>query len=60
MKRTGKSKMACDIALQLAGNDVEKAIERMCISYPSMKVESNDESFGEMIAGPVGNKRVCT
>ena len=43
MKRTGKSKMACDIALQLAGNDIDKAIERMRISYPSMKVESNDE-----------------
>jgi IS605 OrfB family transposase len=43
MKRTGKSKMACDIALQLAGNDIEKAIERMRISYPSMKVESDNE-----------------
>ena len=39
MKRTGKSKMACDIALQLAGNDIDKAIERMKISYPSMGKE---------------------
>jgi translation elongation factor EF-Ts len=43
IKRTGKSKMACDIALQLAGNDIEKAIERMRISYPSMKVEGDND-----------------
>ena len=39
MRRTGKGKLACDIALQLAGGDVEKVIERMRVSYPSMEVK---------------------
>ena len=34
MNTTGKSKIACDIALQLAGEDVDAAIERMKLSYP--------------------------
>ena len=34
MNTTGKSKIACDIALQLAGDDVDAAIERMKLSYP--------------------------
>jgi len=34
MTTTGKSKIACDIALQLAGNDIDRAIERMRESYP--------------------------
>jgi len=34
MTTTGKSKIACDIALQLAGNDVDRAIDRMKESYP--------------------------
>ena len=36
---TGKGKMACDIALSLAGGDMEKAIERMKISYPDLEVK---------------------
>jgi len=39
MRITGKGKMACDIALSLAGGDIEKAIERMKSSYPSMEVK---------------------
>ena len=40
MRITGKSKMACDIALQLSGENVDKAIERMKVSYPSMEIHS--------------------
>ena len=36
---TGKGKMACDIALSLAGGDIEKTIERMKISYPGLEVK---------------------
>ena len=36
---TGKGKMACDIALSLAGGDIEKTIERMKKSYPGLEVK---------------------
>ena len=36
---TGKGKMACDIALSLAGGDIDKAIERMKKSYPGLEVK---------------------
>jgi len=36
---TGKGKMACDIALSLAGGDIDKAIERMKTSYPGLEVK---------------------
>lgn len=39
MRRTGKGKIACDISLQMSGGDIEKAIERMRIAYPSMEVK---------------------
>ncbi len=39
MRITGKGQIACDIALQLSGNDIDKAIERMKISYPGMEVK---------------------
>jgi len=39
MRITGKGKMACDIALTLAGGDIEKTIERMKISYPDLEVK---------------------
>ena len=39
MRITGKGKMACDIVLSLTGGDMEKAIERMKKSYPSMEVK---------------------
>ena len=39
MRITGKGKMACDIVLSLTGGDMEKAIERMKRSYPSMEVK---------------------
>ena len=38
-RRTGKGKMACDIVLSLTGGDIEKAIERMKKSYPSLEVK---------------------
>ncbi len=38
MRITGKGQMACDIALQLSGYDMDRAIERMKISYPGMEV----------------------
>ena len=38
-RRTGKGKMACDIALSLAGGDIDKAIKRMKISYPGLEVK---------------------
>jgi len=40
MQKTGKSRLACDIALSLVGGDFQKAIERMKISYPSMEVQN--------------------
>jgi len=39
MRRTSKGRFACDLALQLSGGDVNKAIERMRVSYPSMEVK---------------------
>lgn len=38
MRRTGKGQIACDVALSLAHNDVDKAVARMRISYPSIEV----------------------
>jgi hypothetical protein len=39
MRITGKGKMACEICLQLCGYDMEKTLERMQRSYPSMEVK---------------------
>lgn len=39
MKATGKSKMACDINLTLSQWDVDKTLERMAQSYPSLEVD---------------------
>ena len=39
MRRTDKGKIACDISLSLSGYDMEKAIERMKISYPGLEVK---------------------
>jgi translation elongation factor EF-Ts len=43
MRLTGKGKMACDISLSLTGCDIEKAIARMKISYPGLRVNSPNE-----------------
>ena len=39
MRITGKGKMACEISLSLTGEDIDKAIERMKISYPGLGVK---------------------
>lgn len=39
MRMTGKGKIACGLCLQLSGGDMEKAIERMKMSYPNMEVK---------------------
>ena len=39
MRKTGKGKMACEISLSLTGGDINKAIERMKISYPGLEVK---------------------
>ena len=39
MRITGKGKMACEISLSLTGGDIDKAIERMKISYPGLGVK---------------------
>jgi translation elongation factor EF-Ts len=39
MRKTGCGKMACEINLALAGGDIDKAIERMKISYPGLEVK---------------------
>ena len=39
MRITGKGKMACEINLALADGDIDKAIERMKISYPGLEVK---------------------
>lgn len=39
MRRTGKGKLAGQLALALVDNDMDKAIERMKSSYPSMEVK---------------------
>jgi len=39
MRITGKGKMACEISLSLAGGDIDKAIERIKISYPGLEVK---------------------
>lgn len=39
VRMTGKGKLACDICLQMSGGDIEKALERMKMSYPSMEVK---------------------
>jgi translation elongation factor EF-Ts len=41
---TGKGKMACDISLSLTGGDIEKAIARMKISYPGLRVNRPNEA----------------
>ena len=43
MRLTGKGKMACDISLSLTGGDIEKAIARMKISYPGLRVNRPNE-----------------
>ena len=43
MRLTGKGKMACDISLSLTGGDIEKAIARMKISYPDLRVNRPNE-----------------
>jgi len=43
MRLTGKGKMACDISLSLTGGDIEKAIARMKISYPGLRVNRPEE-----------------
>ena len=40
---TGKGKMACDISLSLTGGDIEKAIARMKVSYPGLRVNKPNE-----------------
>ena len=40
---TGKGKMACDISLSLTGGDIEKAIARMKVSYPGLRVNRPNE-----------------
>jgi len=39
MRRTDKGKIACEISLQMAGGDIEEAIKRMRVAYPSMEVK---------------------
>ena len=39
MRITGKGKMACEISLSLTGGDIDKAIERMKISYPGLEIK---------------------
>ena len=39
MRITGKGKLACEISLSLTGGDIDKAIERMKISYPGLEVK---------------------
>jgi len=39
MRKTGKGKMACEIALSLTGHNMEDAIERMKKSYPTLEVK---------------------
>jgi translation elongation factor EF-Ts len=43
MRLTGKGKMACDISLSLTGGDIEKAIARMKVSYPGLRVNRPNE-----------------
>jgi len=38
MRLTGKGKMACDISLSLTGGDIDKAVARMKISYPGLRI----------------------
>ena len=40
MRRTGKGKIACDISLQMAGGDIQEAIKRMRVGYPTMEVKN--------------------
>ena len=47
MRITGKGKMACDISLSLTGGDIEKAIARMKISYPGLRVNRPNEEEKE-------------
>lgn len=39
MLRTGKGKIACTISLQMSNWDMEEAIKRMRVAYPSMEVK---------------------
>lgn len=39
MRRTGKGKIACSISLQMSAWNIEKAVERMRVAYPSMEVK---------------------
>ena len=43
MRLTGKGKMACDISLSLTDGDIDKAIARMKISYPGLRVNRPNE-----------------
>ena len=43
MRITGKGRMACEINLSLAGDDIEKAIARMKVSYPGLRVNRPNE-----------------
>jgi len=43
MRMTGQGKMSCEINLQLCGGSIEKAIERMKRTYPSLVINSLDE-----------------
>ena len=49
---TGKGQMACDIALSLAGGDVDKAYERMLESYPSLRGPDYDQPEPEPSPAP--------
>lgn len=39
MRRTGKGKIACGISLGMSNWDIEAAIKRMRVAYPSMEVK---------------------
>jgi translation elongation factor EF-Ts len=50
---TGKGKMACDISLSLTGGDIEKAIARMKISYPDLRVNRPNEEQNHDTNNPI-------
>jgi hypothetical protein len=52
MTTTGKSKIACDIALQLAGNDVDRAIDTLFINDSvMMMLEAAEAKLKESDSG---------
>jgi len=53
MRLTGKGKMACDISLSLTGGDIEKAIARMKISYPGLRVNRPNEEQNHDTNNPI-------